>query len=261
MEYGYLEAYYSEKDENTRLLSQHGQVEYLTTMHYIKQYVKPGSRILEVGAGTGRYAIALARAGYQVSAVELLAHNIDIFRTQMTENDHIDLHQGNALDLSRFESDSFDAVLVLGPLYHLYSDDDKCQALNEAKRVLKPDGVLFAAYCMNEATMIQFCFRDDGQNMLDCLANNMMTDDLKCISTPKDLFEMVRSEDIDRLNARCGLKREKLVGTDMYTAYLRDRIDTWSREVFEAYLRYHFIICERADLIGLSNHTLDILRK
>lgn len=260
MENSYLEAYYSQKDENARLLSRHGSVEYLTTMRYIKRFIKPGSRILEVGAGTGRYSIALARAGHQVTAVELVQHNIDVFRAQMTAEDKIDLLQGNALDLSRFADHSFDAVLVLGPLYHLYNDADKCRALREAKRVVKPEGVIFAAYCLNEATMIQFCFAEDGQNVLDCIDKRMLTEDFKCISTPADLFEMVRTEDIDRLNAACGLRRLALVGTDMFTCYIRDRVDGWNDAVFDAYMRYHFTICERGDLMGVSNHALDIVK-
>jgi len=261
MEYGYLEQYYNTRDENARLLSNDGRVEYLTTMRYIDRYVKPGSRILEVGAGTGRYSIALSRAGHRVTAVELIQHNIDVFKEQLNENDQIEIFQGNAMDLSRFSDESFDAVLVLGPLYHLYSEADKCAVLNEAKRVLAPDGVIFAAYCMNEATMIQFCFKGDGQNMLNCLERHMLTEDYQCISTPADLFEMVRTEDIDRLNALCGLRREKLIGVDTFANYIRDRINTWSEPVFQAFMAYHFSICERADLMGVGNHTLDILRK
>lgn len=261
MEYGYIEAYYNSRDENARLLTNHGRVEYLTTMRYLSRYVKPESRILEVGAGTGRYSIALSRAGHRVTALELIQHNIDVFKEQLNENDRIDICLGNAMDLSRFADESFDAVLVLGPLYHLYNDDDKCSVLNEAKRVLRPDGKIFAAYCMNEATMIQFCFKDDGHNMLDCLEKKMLSADYKCISTPADLFEMVRVEDIDRLNAMCGLKRLKLVGADTFANYIRDRIDEWDEPVFQAFLQYHFSICERHDLIGISNHVLDILKK
>jgi len=91
MEYGYLEAYYNAKDENARLLTQHGRVEYLTTMRYIARYVQPNSRILEVGAGTGRYSIALSRAGHRVTALELVQHNIDVLKSQLTEADHLDV--------------------------------------------------------------------------------------------------------------------------------------------------------------------------
>ena len=67
MDQQYLDAYYSQRDENARLVSRRGSVEYLTTMRYIHRFIRPGSRILEVGAGTGRYSIALAREGFQVT--------------------------------------------------------------------------------------------------------------------------------------------------------------------------------------------------
>ena len=76
----FLTQFYSGHNEDARLRSRHGMVEYLTTMRYVEKYWKPGDKILEIGAGTGRYAHALAQAGNQVDAVELLGHNIDVFR-------------------------------------------------------------------------------------------------------------------------------------------------------------------------------------
>lgn len=74
------EFYEAHCDEDARLRSRQGMVEFLTTMRYIEKYLKPGDRVIEIGAGTGRYSHALAQAGYQVDAVELLEHNIDVFR-------------------------------------------------------------------------------------------------------------------------------------------------------------------------------------
>ena len=77
----YLKEFYEKHcDEDARLGSRHGAVEFLTTMRYIEKYLKPGDRVIEIGAGTGRYSHALARKGYAVDAVELLGHNIDVFR-------------------------------------------------------------------------------------------------------------------------------------------------------------------------------------
>ena len=76
----YLTDFYNQYDEDNRLAYRHGSVEFLTTMRYIEKYRKPGDRVLEIGAGTGRYSHALARQGYTVDAVELIGHNIDIFR-------------------------------------------------------------------------------------------------------------------------------------------------------------------------------------
>ena len=75
----FLEEYYTHYDEEGRLLSRHGQVEYLTTMRYIKECLEGFSNpeILEVGAGTGRYSVTLAKQGFQVTAVELIEHNLE----------------------------------------------------------------------------------------------------------------------------------------------------------------------------------------
>ena len=135
-----LEEYYNNRDEENRLLSQHGQVEYLTTTKYIHECLSGLSdpRILEVGAGTGRYSVELARKGYSVTAVELVQHNLDILRSKLDGSEPIAAMQGNALDLSMLQDDSFDLTMLLGPMYHLYTLEDKLQALSEAVRVTRP---------------------------------------------------------------------------------------------------------------------------
>ena len=91
-----LTEYYSNYDEDSRLRSKHGMVEFLTTMRYVQRYLKPGMRVLEIGAGTGRYSHELARMGYAVDAVELVQHNIDVFRQNTREGENVTIQQGNA---------------------------------------------------------------------------------------------------------------------------------------------------------------------
>ena len=76
----YLINHYNNYDEDSRLVPKHGSVEFLTTMKYIEKYIKTGNHVLEIGAGTGRYSHALAQEGYKVDAVELVEHNIEIFK-------------------------------------------------------------------------------------------------------------------------------------------------------------------------------------
>lgn len=123
----YLENYYSNYDEEGRLLSRHGQVEYLTTMKYIHKLsnASANNKVLEIGAGTGRYSVQLAKEGYLVDALELTTHNLEIMNSKIAGMDNIRTHQGTALDLSRFEDESFDMTLVLGPMYHMYTKEDK----------------------------------------------------------------------------------------------------------------------------------------
>ena len=111
----YLNEFYSHYDEDGRLSKKHGSVEFLTTMRYIGKYIKPGDRVLEVGAGTGRYSHALARQGYAVDAVELIGHNIDVFQNNTQPGENISITQGNALDLSAFSDNTYDITLLLGP--------------------------------------------------------------------------------------------------------------------------------------------------
>ena len=121
--------------EDTRLnRSQAARVEFLTNTRYIERYLRPGDRILDVGAGAGEYSLYFARKGYAVSALELADANIQAFRQKLTPQDRIDLVQSNAMDLSRYQDDSFDAVLLFGPLYHLHSEADRQQCI-AAKRV------------------------------------------------------------------------------------------------------------------------------
>ena len=89
----YLERYYESYDEEGRLLTRHGQVEYLTTMRYIHRYLRPGMRVLEIGAATGRYSHALAREGYCVDAVELVEHNIELFRQNTQPGERVTVTQ------------------------------------------------------------------------------------------------------------------------------------------------------------------------
>ncbi len=254
-----LDEFYNSKDEEQRLLSQHGQVEYLTTMKYIRDCLSKldSPSILEIGAGTGRYSVALAREGYAVTAVELVQHNLDVLRSKLTGAEPITAMQGDALDLSSFPDRSFDLTMLLGPMYHLYAPEDKRQAMSEAVRVTKPGGYILVAYCMNEPTVIQYVFRE---NHLRDVADTLLTDDWHCKSDPKEIFDLVRTEDIALLNVGFPVDRIKLIATDGATRYLRDFIDGMDRETFAKWMEYHLATCERQDLIGASHHTLDILR-
>ncbi len=255
-----LTQFYSNYDEEGRLLSKHGSVEFLTTMRYIEKYLHDGMRILEIGAATGRYSHALARRGYRVDAVELVQHNINIFREKTLPGEDVTIRQGNAKDLGFFEDETFDMVLLLGPMYHLFAVNEQRQALAEALRVTKKGGIFMAAYCGNEATMVQYCF---GRGMLKEERYRKLVDPVtfKAASDPAELFELYRREDIDALMEGFQTQRLHYVGTDMATNYMRPVIDEMDDEFFNLYLQYHFSICERPDCVGVSHHILDIHRK
>jgi ubiquinone/menaquinone biosynthesis C-methylase UbiE len=257
-----LNNYYSGYDEEGRLLRRWGSIEYLTTMRYIERYLFAGAKIAEIGAATGRYSRAVADMGFEVEAVELTPHNIAIFKENLKPEQKINIHQGNALDLHMFADNSFDLTLVLGPMYHLFTPEDKHRAIAEALRVTKPRGVVFAAYCISDNSLINSGFNLKHFSVADYIQNGKIDPiTFDTLSTPEDIFELVRKEDIGRLMAPFNVERLHYVATDLLARFMQNSIDEMDDETFALYLRHHFAICERADMAGLSTHTLDIFRK
>lgn len=258
----YLTDFYNHYDEDTRLTSKHGSVEFLTTMHYIEKYLTPGDRVLEIGAGTGRYSHALARQGYTVDALELIEHNIEVFRKNTQPMENVTITQGNALDLSVFSDNTYDITLLLGPLYHLYSQADKRLAISEAIRVTKPGGVIFAAYVMSDGCLLDEGFNRSNINVADYIEKGLLDSrTFAAKSEPKDLFELVRKEDIDDLMAPFPVTRLHYVASDGCALLIREAVDTMDADTFDLYLKYHFAVCEREDMMGITSHAIDIFKK
>jgi len=192
--------YYSNYDEDGRLSSNHGKVEFLTTMRYIEKYLTAEARILEIGAGTGRYSHAFAQKGYAVDAVELVPHNIKIFNKNTQPNEKISIRQGDARDLSGLADNRYDITLLLGLMYHMFMPEDKNQTISEALRVTKHGGIVFAAYCMSEAPIMDSGFRRTVFSVTDFIEKGLInTENFETRSTPELIFELVRKEHINGL--------------------------------------------------------------
>ena len=258
--YEALNAYYSDYNEDARFDKRHNSVEYLTTLDYIGRYLASGDRICEIGAGSGRYSHALARRGHRVDAVELIPRNIALFREKQEPGEDAEIFEGTATDLSRFDDGTFDMTLLLGPMYHLFTEEEQRKALSEAVRITKPGGTVFVSYCMNEGTVVRFGFL--GHNILPYLAAGKIDPvSFQCFSDPEDLFVLWRRETIFARTEGLPVTRLHFAGTDMFTNYFREAVDAMSEEEFAAWLAYHRAVCEREDLVGLTFHALDILRK
>lgn len=253
-----LEKHYNKFNEDKRLTRRHGQVEYITSMKYIHEYLKDmdNPSILDVGAGTGRYSVVLADEGYDVTAVELVKYNLGILKSKGST---VKAMQGNAMNLKKLDDESFDMTLVFGPMYHLYNHDDKLKALSEAKRVTKKGGIILVAYIMNEYSVITYCFKQN--HIKECIENGKLTNDFHCISEAEDLYDYVRLEDIERLNDDAGLERIKIISADGPSDYIRSVLNDMDDETFELFVEYHLATCERPELLGACAHTIDILRK
>ena len=247
--------YYNKFNEDKRLKTKHGQIEFLTSIKYIEKYLKKfnNPKIIDIGAGTGAYSIYFYNKGYDVTAVELVKHNLKVIESK---NKNIKLYQGNAIDLSRFEDNSFDIVLLFGPLYHLINVNDKLKAINEAKRIVKKNGLIFISYCLNEYAIITHGFKENYiKEKINTVDKNF-----KIITKENELYSFVRLEDINQLLNDSGLKRELILSQDGPTEYIKKVINKMNDKTLDIFFDYHLKTCERPELLGSGRHVLDILK-
>ncbi len=281
-----IEKYYNKFHEEHRLTTRHGQVEFRTTLHYIEEAIRwlndaerrietdydwksvknradrvglglstSPLKIADIGAGTGRYSVELCHRGYDVTAVELVKHNLEILRAK---HENIKTWQGDARNLSFLDDKSFDITLLFGPLYHLHGDEEKLKALAEARRITKKGGIILVAYVMNEYSVISYCFKEHKWN--EVAAKGGLSPDFHTICTEEDLYDYVRLEDIDRLNKVAGLERIKIISADGAADYMRRELNEMSPEEFEAFCSFQLAIAERPELVGAGSHCVDILK-
>ena len=250
---------YGKYNEDARLTkSRQGQLEYITTMDFIHRFLKPGAAILEVGAGTGRYSVALAREGYDVKAVELVPSNIEVMKKNIGYLKNIEPIQGDALDLSRFQDNTFDVTLVLGPMYHLYEKADWDRCINEAVRVTKKDGVLFFAFLSVHSVL--YCNYLQG-NFDPGLTENFDAD-MKTRHFTEQAFTGFDITEFEALFADKATSHITTAAADSIMELAQERSDfKMGDHDFKLFVKYHLATCEKRELLGMSSHLLYVCRK
>ncbi|SDB15233.1 Predicted acetyltransferase [Pseudobutyrivibrio sp. YE44] len=251
--------FYTDYDEDTRLdRTRHGQLEYAITMEYVHKYLKQDSKVLEVGAGTGRYSIALAKEGYDLTSLELVEKNLTILKDKSKGISNIKALQGDATDLSKFENDTFDVTLVLGPMYHLYEEEDVQKAIDEAIRVTKTGGTIIFAFISVFAIMYSNFFQGNwksGEKM-------NFTSDYKTRHFKEQLFTGYDVVEFEQLFKTKPVEWITTAGVDGLLEPVEHRLDfSIPEEDFESFKNWYLAFSERRELLGHTNHLLYICRK
>lgn len=251
--------YYNAYVEDDRLeRSVHGRLEYATTMNYIHRYAGEGSTVLEVGAGTGRYSIALAKEGMDVTAVEFVQSNLDKLRAGSEDLSNLKSYLGDATDLKDLEDNTYDLTLVLGPMYHLYDKEDAQKAIDEAIRVTKKGGTIMFAFISVYAIMYSNYFYG---NWSDGQAENF-TDDYKVRHFKEQLFTGYDVTEFEDLFVGKEIEHITTTGVDGIIEPIEHRLDfSVSDKDFEALSKWYLSVCEKRELLGNTNHLLYICKK
>ena len=171
-----VRTYYNHFDEKNRLVDNcHGRLEYMITMDILKEYLPGSGTVLDLGGGAGIYSFPLAEEGYRVVLADLSPDLIEQAKQQKEETGAAGLIACdivNATDLGIYADRQFDAVLLLGPLYHLIEESERKQCVSEVYRVLKPGGTVIASFipwATGSVSIVDRYFRDPRQVSLAAL--------------------------------------------------------------------------------------------
>ncbi|MHB8947303.1 MAG: class I SAM-dependent methyltransferase [Bacillota bacterium] len=260
-----IESFYDKAAETEWTRLERHRTEFAVTMRALVDYLpKPPARILDVGGGPGRYAIALAGRGHQVTLLDLSANLLAAARERAAEarvtlDDYV---HGNALDLTAFERDSFDAVLLMGPLYHLLTPADRRRAVRQAARVLRPGGLLFASFISRYAP-----FRDVAKYEPEWLVQHA-EEALKLLRTgalpsPQGFTDahFAHPSEIRPLFRATGLPVVDLVACEGLISMIEDKINETTGEVWEAWVELNHRLGKDPSVHGAAEHLLAVARK
>jgi S-adenosylmethionine-dependent methyltransferase len=146
----FVRDYYNSHAENeqNRLDLPHCRMEFASTLGLIDKYFPRQGRVCDISGGTGRYTIELLRKRYSVTLFDLSKEEIRLAGIELNKKglSAERLITGDARDMSMLALESFDAALLMGPMYHVIEPDERAKVLQELKRILKPQGVAIIAY-------------------------------------------------------------------------------------------------------------------
>jgi len=242
------------------------RTEFAVSLRAISEFLpRPPCSVLDVGGGPGRYSIELARQGYSVTLLDISGENLRLARQKANEAQVslADVIHTNAVDLSKLGSASYDAVLLMGPLYHLFSHGERVQAIQEAMRVLKPRGKLFAAFITRFAP-----FRYVANGEPDWLVGNQEYA-LQLLETgvhdqPPTTFTKayyVHPREVVPLMENQGLRTLCLVGCEGVVAGHEGKVNELMGEAWQAWVELNYKLGQDPSLHGAADHLLYVGEK
>jgi SAM-dependent methyltransferase len=265
-----IEAFYDRNAQNEWDRLDRHRTEFAITLRAFEEYLpKPPQDVLDIGGGPGRYSIALARRGYKVTLLDLSKRCLEFAKAEATESgvELSDYRHGTALDLSTFHNDSFGVVLLMGPLYHLLDEDRRRQAIREARRVLKPEGLAFASIITRYAP-----FRWAAKNEPEWLERGRkllktgvwrpsidgtpsgarvgFTDSY--FANPIEIRELMESEKFETLD---------LIACEGIVSMIEEKVNELEGRAFDAWVELNYRLSKDPGIHGSAEHLVYVGRK
>ena len=262
-----IRAYYDKRPEEEWRRPARDRMEFAVSTRVLEAHLPPTGRVLDCGGGPGRYAVWLAAKGYEVTLFDLSQACLEKASQEATlEGLDLSCTQGTATDLSRFEDASFDAVLLLGPLYHMFELADRQKALAEARRVLRPGGLIAAAFITRIAVLHYFA-KSEPTRVLELFEPmlNVIEQGFSDAFPPRDAehFHAYFShpDEVEPLLREAGLEPLGVYATEGLVSRIDEAVNEMQGEQWEAWVELNLRLAQESTLFSCAGNLLALARK
>lgn len=240
------------------------RLEFDTTLHFLDKHLPPKATILELGAGHGAYSFHFARRGNRVLATDLVQANVEAM-AGVVDAERLGTVQVRQADATRLEALSdwdFQAVLCLGPYYHLRTRELRRRCLLECRRVVHDRGMVAVSY-LNRAFAVAQLLRQ-GRVLTPEQYDSLLLTDNHRTDYPDEYFNTAHFSTPEGVEAEvrsCGFEIVEHVGTDGVYGHFPEAFHALDDDVYVDFFSHHLKTCSQVSTRGASNHGLVILRK
>jgi len=243
------------------------RTEFALTLRAFRDYLpKPPAKILDVGGGPGRYSIALAKQGYSVTLFDISKQCLEFAKSKAGEvgvwlEGYV---HGNATNLNMFQAGSYDVVLLMGPLYHLLLKEEREKALQEAYRVIKTGGLIFASFITRYA-VIRWAAKNEPSWILKNRkrAERLLTSGIIRARKGDGFTDayFIHPSDVKPFMEKAGFETLDLIATEGVISMIEEKVNELNGELWEAWVELNYKLGKDPTVHGAAEHLLYVGKK
>ncbi len=261
-----IATYYNSDPEREHLRLERHQLEFDLTWRYLIEYLPAQASILEIGAATGRYTTALAMLGYSITAVDMSETLLDQCRKIIIDRGmekQVKFIVADARNLNEVKETGFDAVLLMGPLYHLVEKADRIKALKEAYDRLRQGGLLFSSFISRYGVLSDLLKDIPGWIEDQARVRSHLERGRRPDSAPREGFRgyFVTSPEIAPLHEENGFDTITIAAVEPAISAEDDSYNRLQGKQRQMWLDLFYEISTERTIIGASRHILYIGRR
>lgn len=264
----YVARYYDEQSEIEWERMERHRTEFVVTQRTMEKYLLlPPARVLDCGGGPGRYSIWLSKKGYRVTLFDLSDGNLRLAKEKaLTVGTTIEAYeQGSATDLRRFEENSFDVVLLMGPLYHLFEEKQRQQAVDEAQRVLKPGGILLASFITRYSAHRYAAIKEPDWILRESARSEELLRSGRLLPQGEQgerfVAYMAHPDEVAPLFYKAAMEIKEILGVEGLVSHIEEQINQLDGELWERWLALNLRVAGEPSIHGCTEHLLVVALK